>query len=258
MMTKMMVLPLTLSAGFFLFTPVFAATLDSDQDGLSDNDEIHVYATNPQDADTDEDSYLDGREIAGGYSPHAGPDVRMSQHDLDNDGLTDLIETKFHTNLGKIDTDSDGHSDYDEIMFGYDPTSPAPSVRLSRAVVVDRTTQRMAFLVSGMEMKNFPVSTGNPFTPTPAGTFAVQAKREYVDYIGVGYNYPRIKWNLQFLPHYYLHTATWHNDFGKRTRSHGCVNMRESDAAFLFKYLEVGVPVTVTGTTPAHLYVASK
>ena len=43
--------------------------LDSDQDGLSDADEINVYGTNPLKSDTDGDGYLDGDEIKNGYNP---------------------------------------------------------------------------------------------------------------------------------------------------------------------------------------------
>ncbi|MDD5464642.1 MAG: hypothetical protein PHP62_05835, partial [Candidatus Moranbacteria bacterium] len=42
--------------------------LDSDQDGLSD-DEEKTYGTNPQVADTDGDGYSDGAEIQSGYDP---------------------------------------------------------------------------------------------------------------------------------------------------------------------------------------------
>lgn len=255
MTSKILFFALSLIFSFALTQVVNAQTvLDTDNDGLSDQDEIYLYATDPLNVDTDGDSYPDGREISGGYSPHKGPNVRMSQVDTDGDGLNDEMEMLFHSSLGKADTDGDGHSDMDEILFGFDPASPATSTRLSRHIVVNRSTQRLSFLVNGVEMKNFPVSTGNPLTPTPAGEFSIQRKREYVDYIGRDYSYPRIRWNLQFLPHYYLHTATWHNDFGLRTRSHGCVNMKQDDAGFLYKYLDVGVPVTVTGTTPIKFF----
>ncbi|MDO8240588.1 MAG: hypothetical protein Q7T51_01190 [Candidatus Moranbacteria bacterium] len=42
--------------------------LDSDQDGLSDEEE-KTYGTNPQVADTDGDGYSDGAEIQSGYNP---------------------------------------------------------------------------------------------------------------------------------------------------------------------------------------------
>ncbi len=258
MTNKIVYIAFVLSLACFWAPVAHADVLDSDHDGLTDTEETTLYATDPNNADTDGDSFLDGREVDSGYSPHFGNGARLGQTDFDADGLNDALEIHFHSNLGSKDTDGDGHLDLDEVLFGYDPSSAATDIRLSRAVIVDRSTQRLSYQVSGIEMKNFPVSTGNPFTPTPEGEFSVQRKREYVDYIGVGYSYPHTRWNLQFLPHYYLHTAYWHNDFGVRTRSHGCVNMREADAGFLFKYLDVGVPVTVTGTTPIHLYVASK
>jgi len=42
---------------------------DSDNDGLSDFDEIYTYKTNPNDTDTDKDGYLDGLEVENGYDP---------------------------------------------------------------------------------------------------------------------------------------------------------------------------------------------
>jgi len=43
---------------------------DSDKDGISDYDEIHLYNTNPFAADTDGDGYIDSVEIALGYDPN--------------------------------------------------------------------------------------------------------------------------------------------------------------------------------------------
>ena len=43
--------------------------LDSDGDGLSDEDELYVYFTHPSDKDTDGDSFTDKQEIDGGYDP---------------------------------------------------------------------------------------------------------------------------------------------------------------------------------------------
>lgn len=42
---------------------------DTDNDGLSDGDEILVWKTNPLNADTDGDGYKDGGEVSSGYSP---------------------------------------------------------------------------------------------------------------------------------------------------------------------------------------------
>lgn len=42
---------------------------DSDNDGVSNYDEVNFYQTNPFEADTDKDGYTDGSEILGGFDP---------------------------------------------------------------------------------------------------------------------------------------------------------------------------------------------
>ena len=42
---------------------------DTDSDGLSDYDEAKIYGTDPVDSDSDGDGYIDGEEIKGGYNP---------------------------------------------------------------------------------------------------------------------------------------------------------------------------------------------
>ena len=42
---------------------------DTDGDGLSDQDELNKYFTNPLLADTDGDTFSDGAEVSGGYNP---------------------------------------------------------------------------------------------------------------------------------------------------------------------------------------------
>jgi hypothetical protein len=43
--------------------------IDSDNDGLSDGDEVNIWKSNPMNPDTDGDTYLDGAEVKNGYSP---------------------------------------------------------------------------------------------------------------------------------------------------------------------------------------------
>ncbi len=49
-----------------------AVDLDTDSDSLTDNQETLIYATDPQNPDTDGDGYLDGEEVKHGYSPRCG------------------------------------------------------------------------------------------------------------------------------------------------------------------------------------------
>jgi len=44
--------------------------VDSDGDGLADEDERNIYQTNPSKSDTDGDSYKDGIEVLNGYNPN--------------------------------------------------------------------------------------------------------------------------------------------------------------------------------------------
>lgn len=89
---------------------------DTDEDELTDFDEIKKWKTDPLNSDTDGDGYLDGQEVEGGYDP-LGP----GQLDSDNDGLGDVDEKNAGTNPEKYDTDGDGFSDKDEIDAGRDP-----------------------------------------------------------------------------------------------------------------------------------------
>ena len=45
---------------------------DTDKDGLFDREEVKVYLTDPLNPDTDNDGYLDGDEVKNGYNPN-GP-----------------------------------------------------------------------------------------------------------------------------------------------------------------------------------------
>ena len=45
-------------------------SMDSDDDGLSDYDEINIYKTDPNNPDTDGDGYSDGEEVNNGYNPN--------------------------------------------------------------------------------------------------------------------------------------------------------------------------------------------
>lgn len=62
--------------------------VDSDNDGLGDNDEVFIHETNPADADTDNDGLNDGEEVQT-YS------TDPTDADSDDDGMTDALEV-FH------------------------------------------------------------------------------------------------------------------------------------------------------------------
>ena len=103
--------------------------LDSDGDGLADFIEL-MYGTDINKSDTDEDDLTDYQEI---YLTDTNPlkfdsvtdGVSDAQADSDSDGLTNKQEIELGTDVNKPDTDDDGLSDDDEInIYVTDPLNP--------------------------------------------------------------------------------------------------------------------------------------
>src|SRR5690606_35151252 len=87
---------------------------DTDNDGLTDHDEIRYHDTNPALADTDRDGILDGVEVnLYGTNP--------LRDDTDGDGMKDGAELRLGTDPRTPDTDRDGLVDGEELVFGTDP-----------------------------------------------------------------------------------------------------------------------------------------
>ena len=92
---------------------------DSDDDGLTDGDEVHTHSTNPNKADTDGDLISDGDEV---LVHHTDP----LEGDSDDDGLTDGEEIQIYgTNPNVADTDGEGLVDGDEVhVHNTNPKEP--------------------------------------------------------------------------------------------------------------------------------------
>lgn len=224
--------------------------VDSDKDGIMDVEEVTVYHTDPLRPDTDNDGFNDAEEIRNGFSPLRAQ-LRLETVDTDDDYLSDALELALHTDLGDADTDNDGVSDRNEVYAGRDPLSVLSTTStVKRSVAVDLDRQQLTYFFNGVKLGTIPVSTGQPKSPTPPGSFKVIRKVPVVHYVGPGYDLPNTKWNLEFKRSFYLHGAYWHNNFGIRTMSHGCVNIAYRDVEKLYAYLQVGDEVTVFGQTP--------
>ncbi|RIK41525.1 MAG: hypothetical protein DCC55_11575 [Chloroflexi bacterium] len=108
-----------------------------------------------------------------------------------------------------------------------------------RWIRVDLSEQLVVAYEGDKPVRAFVVSTGLPGTPTVTGTFRIRAKvKEQTMSGGVGrnyYNLPGVKWVQYFYADYGFHGTYWHNDFG-RPKSHGCINMTNADAKWLFDW----------------------
>jgi len=221
--------------------------VDSDHDGLTDNKETNIHKTDPNKWDTDGDGYGDGDEVWNGYSPLLSGDNKLSRVDTDKDGLNDAFEVAFGSDLKNPDTDGDDYTDGVEVYTGFSPTKGKFVRETDKRAEVDLTNQRMDYYFKGVKIGTIMVSTGKAPLLTPTGNFSIIRKRPVVNYNG----YPNTKWNLEFKRGFYIHGAYWHNNFGKKSMSHGCVNVAYKDMERFYSFMDIGSPVKIFGNTPS-------
>ncbi len=88
------------------------------------------------------------------------------------------------------------------------------------------------------------ISSGVAATPTVTGRFRIGTKYPSQRMIGPGYDLPGVTSVMYFYGAYAIHGAYWHNNFGM-PMSHGCVNMRDGEAAMLYNWAPAGTEVYV-------------
>jgi lipoprotein-anchoring transpeptidase ErfK/SrfK len=115
---------------------------------------------------------------------------------------------------------------------------------------VDNATKSMKVYQNDQLTKTFPVSLGKSDTPSSSGNLVMMSHdRNTIFDVPGEYVVPidyaeRITWDGQ-----YIHAAPWSvGDQGVDNVSHGCVNVSEDNAAWVFNISHIGDPVTVTGT----------
>jgi lipoprotein-anchoring transpeptidase ErfK/SrfK len=106
---------------------------------------------------------------------------------------------------------------------------------------VDLTQQQLTAYQGNTPVFEATVSTGLPNTPTVVGQFRIYWKLSAVDMAGPGYYLPDVPYTMYFHGGYALHGTYWHSSFGQ-PMSHGCVNLRTEDAAWLFEWADPSLP----------------
>ena len=118
-------------AGYMMFAAEPVA-LDSDGDGILDDQERLTYQTDPDQADTDGDGLLDGEELDYWLDNWDG--------DIDQDGIVNLLDN---------DSDQDGLLDGEELKMGYDPadflSKPFDNMIEYGQVTLDHNWKQVAF-----------------------------------------------------------------------------------------------------------------
>ena len=119
------------------------------------------------------------------------------------------------------------------------PDFPIPDEE--RWIRVDLSAQTLIAYERDKPVRAFIISSGLPGTPTVTGEFRIRAKvRSQTmsggsEELGTYYSLPNVQWVQYFYEDYGFHGSYWHNNFGN-PMSHGCVNMTNADARWLFDW----------------------
>ncbi|MBN1657750.1 MAG: LysM peptidoglycan-binding domain-containing protein [Anaerolineae bacterium] len=109
---------------------------------------------------------------------------------------------------------------------------------------VDLSSQRVQAYAGNTIVRSMVVSTGTSRYPTPPGKFKIYAKYPSVTMSGPGYYLTGVPHTMFFYRGYALHGTYWHNNFGT-PMSHGCINLKKADAAWLYNWAPVGTVVSI-------------
>ncbi len=131
------------------------------------------------------------------------------------------------------------------------PPTPTPTVTPTpgpeKWIDVDLSEQRLRAYEGNKIVLNVLVSTGLSRTPTVQGTFHIWVKMLKTNMVGGDpalhnyYNLKNVPYVMYFYKDYGLHGTFWHNNFG-HPMSHGCVNLRTTDAKWLFNWADPPMP----------------
>jgi len=114
----------------------------------------------------------------------------------------------------------------------------------ARWIDVNLSTQSVYAYEGDTVVNSFIVSTGTSYTPTVTGRYKIWIKLKSTTMSGPGYYLPNVPYAMYFYKGYGLHGTYWHNNFGT-PMSHGCVNLRTSDAEWLYYWASEGTVVNV-------------
>ena len=123
-------------------------TVDTDGDGIFDNDEMEIFGTDPNNPDTDGDGINDGVEL-----DNWGDNWST---DNDGDGLVNLLDP---------DSDNDGFSDRQELTSGFEPGNPDSKPAIEKIWLEAET----GYLNAPMETTADDATSGGEYIVIPRG-----------------------------------------------------------------------------------------
>lgn len=127
------------------------------------------------------------------------------------------------------------------------------TTELERRVEVDLGTQTAHLYENDKVVGSYTISSGTDATPTPTGHFTVNAYTRMQDMGALCYN-PKavdsyctedVPWITWFAPDIAFHGASHFRSALGFQQSHGCVNMWDADAKFIYEWTATGTEVWV-------------
>jgi len=209
------------------------------------------------------------------FDPDSKSGVSVSAFDVDSDGVDEIVASQnggttsevriydmfgtlhdkyllhdplFRGSLSIAQLDADGDAQMELATVALAPLVVSPEDEEKR-IVVNLSQQRLYAYEHGRIAKTFLISSGTYRYPTPAVETTVLEKipvKRYRWSYGANhpdnYDLPNVEYNLRIYGSIYIHGAYWHNNFGYRM-SHGCINVDEPDAEWIYGWADVGTPV---------------
>lgn len=117
-------------------------------------------------------------------------------------------------------------------------------------IEVDLSEQRTTAYEKATPLRNFTIASGMRGYETVTGEFSIWLKTRRQTMSGGSkadgsyYSIPNVEWVSYFYKDYALHGAWWREKFGAPA-SHGCVNMTNADAQWVYEWAPVGTKVIV-------------
>ncbi|HOG48623.1 MAG TPA: L,D-transpeptidase family protein [Anaerolineae bacterium] len=121
------------------------------------------------------------------------------------------------------------------------PQAPAQPGHSGKWIEVSLGDQTAIAWEGDTPVRQMIISTGTAATPTVTGSYHIYLKRSSQTLSGPGYSLPNVPHLMYFYRGYALHGAYWHTSFGT-PMSHGCVNLSQDDAAWLFDWTGPQLP----------------
>jgi lipoprotein-anchoring transpeptidase ErfK/SrfK len=209
------------------------------------------------------------------FDPDSKSGVSVSAFDVDNDGVDEIVASQnggttpevrifdmFGTlhdkyllhdplyrgslSIAQLNADDDERMELATVALAPLVVSPEDD---EKHIIVNLSQQRLYAYEHGRIAKTFLISSGTYKYPTPELETEVLEKipvKRYRWSYGTNhpdnYDLPNVKDNMRIYGPFYIHAAYWHNNFGYRM-SHGCINLDEPDAEWIYGWAEVGTAV---------------